>query len=185
VQRHSKCEKHKARHDPATPLLKNPCCAMWSTDTASQFVGHAGRPYRPRQRQTCSMVITPVMLNGHRHRQHGGYILYPRGTAAFGHCLQQGYNPACRGPNRNQIFLTSPRQPDERLLATARGKQSKNRRPAFIRDSHGVGTGAPIALFRACHAPSRPSFRGGNDPMKDLTGPADSFPRPIEPCQPR
>ncbi|MBQ0717500.1 MAG: hydroxyphenylacetyl-CoA thioesterase PaaI [Sulfitobacter litoralis] len=127
-----------------TPQLRaeKSAAAMWSIDTASQSLGMRIDHISPGEADL-SMVITPVMLNGHGIA-HGGYI-FTLADSAFAFACNS-YNQLAVA-QQNQISYLAPGKSGERLLATAR-EQSKTGRSGVYDVTVTGEDGRTIALFR-------------------------------------
>jgi len=126
-----------------------------------------------------SMVIHRFMLNG--HASHNGGYIFTLAEQRICICLQQ-MTTSLPLAQQNQIFLLSaPGKPDESTAGTSAGKQIKNRTLRRFNDVTVQGEdGRTIALFRGLSAPSKASFRGGNEPHGKTFTPARSSLDPIE-----
>ena len=127
-----------------TPQLRaeKSAAAMWSTDTASQFLGMRIDHIAPGAADL-SMVVTAAMLNGHGIA-HGGYI-FTLADSAFAFACNS-YNQLAVA-QQNQISYLAPGKAGERLHAAAR-EQSRTGRSGVYDVTVTGEDGRTIALFR-------------------------------------
>ena len=116
--------------------------AMWSTDSASKWLGARIDAVGPGT-ATLSMQVAEHHLNGHRIC-HGGYI-FPLADSAFAFACNS-YNQVTVA-QENSITFLAPGQPGERLTATAVESARTGRSGVYDVTVTGED-GRKVALFR-------------------------------------